>query len=88
MERVFKESRNFRQAEEWDILQHISMTPEQRQEASEQLRNRVYGNDAPDVREAHFIGLDQLITNKKAIKRPKDPEDLRYLKKAKVNNPS
>jgi hypothetical protein len=52
MERVFKESKNFRQAEEWDILQHISMTPEQRQEASEQLRHRVYGNDAPDVREA------------------------------------
>jgi len=52
MKRVFKESKNFRQAAEWDILQHISMTPEERQEASEQLRNRVYGNDAPDVREA------------------------------------
>jgi hypothetical protein len=52
MERVFKESKNFRQAEEWDILQHISMTPEQRQEASEQLRDRVYGNHSPDVREA------------------------------------
>jgi predicted nucleotidyltransferase len=36
----------------------------------------------------HFIGLDQLITNKEAIKRPKDLEDLRYLKKAKEDNPS
>ena len=36
----------------------------------------------------HFIGLDQLITNKEAIKRPKDLEDLKYLKKAKVKNPS
>jgi hypothetical protein len=71
MERVFKESKNFRQAEEWDILQHISMTPEQRQEASEQLRDRVYGNHAPDVRESYLLGLDKLITNKETIKRPK-----------------
>jgi hypothetical protein len=70
MERVFKESKNFTQAEEWDILQHIRMTPEQRQEASKQLRDRVYGNHAPDVREAHHLGLDKLITNKETIKRP------------------
>jgi hypothetical protein len=53
MERVFQRSKDFRQAEEWDILQHIRMTPEQRQEASEQLRERVYGKHAPDVRKAH-----------------------------------
>jgi hypothetical protein len=64
------------------------MTPEQRQEAAEQLRDRVYGKDAPDVKKAHLIGLDQLITNKEAIKRPKDLEDLKYLKKAKEDNPS
>ena len=52
MERVFQRSRNFKQAEEWDILQHVRMTPEQRQEAAEQLRDRVYGKDAPDVRKA------------------------------------
>jgi len=52
MERVFQRSKNFKQAEEWDILQHIRMTPEQRQEASEQLRDRVYGKHAPDVRKA------------------------------------
>jgi hypothetical protein len=79
----FRESKNFRQAEEWDILQHTSMTPEQKQEASEQLRHRVYGTHTPDVREAQHLGLDQLIINKEAIKRPKDLEDLRYLKKAK-----
>ena len=64
------------------------MTPEQRHQASEQLRDRVYGNHAPDVREAHPIGLDQLITNKEAIKRPKDLEDLKYLKRAKGDNTS
>jgi hypothetical protein len=29
-----------------------------------------------------FIGLDELIKNKEAISRPKDLDDLRYLKKA------
>ena len=52
MERVFQRSKNFRQAEEWDILQHVRLTSEQRQEAAEQLRDRVYGKDAPDVRKA------------------------------------
>jgi predicted nucleotidyltransferase len=36
----------------------------------------------------YFIGLDQLIANKEAIGRPKDLEDLKYLKKAKEKNPS
>jgi hypothetical protein len=52
MERVLQKSRNFKQAEEWDILQHVRMTPEQRQEAAAQLRERVYGKNVPDVREA------------------------------------
>jgi hypothetical protein len=34
------------------------------------------------------LGSDQLIANKEAIGRPKDLEDLKYLKKAKENNPS
>ena len=29
----------------------------------------------------HFIGLEQLIKNKEALERPKDIEDLKYLKK-------
>ena len=31
----------------------------------------------------YFIGLDQLIRNKEALDRPKDLEDLKYLKRAK-----
>jgi len=31
----------------------------------------------------NFIGLDELIRNKETIKRPKDLEDLKYLKKAR-----
>jgi hypothetical protein len=52
MERVLQRSKSFKEAEEWDILQHVHLTPAQRQKAAEQLRNRVYGKDAPDVREA------------------------------------
>jgi hypothetical protein len=69
MERVFQRSRNFKQAEEWDILQHVRMTPEHRQKVAEQLRNRVYGKIAPDVRKAHLMGLDQL---KSAVKNRKN----------------
>jgi predicted nucleotidyltransferase len=32
----------------------------------------------------YFIGLDDLIANKRAIDRPKDKEDLKYLLKAKT----
>jgi hypothetical protein len=53
MKRIFKKSKNYREAEEWDILQHTRMTPEERQEAAAELRRRVYGAERPDVREAH-----------------------------------
>ena len=52
MERVLQKSRSFKQAEEWDILQHVCMTPEQRQKAADQLREKVYGKNAADVRKA------------------------------------
>ena len=51
MERVFRKSRNFKESEEWDILQHIGMTSEERQKVAAELRKRVYGEDVPDVRE-------------------------------------
>ncbi|MBN2124138.1 MAG: hypothetical protein JW821_07580 [Deltaproteobacteria bacterium] len=50
MERILTKSRSFKEAEKADILQHVRMTPEQRQEAAAALRERVYGKDAPDVR--------------------------------------
>jgi hypothetical protein len=52
MIRVCHRSKSFQEAEEWDILQHIRMTPEERQEAADEIRRRVYGIDSPDVREA------------------------------------
>ena len=51
MEAVVNKARDFQEAEAWDIHQHVSMTPEERQEAARQLRDRVYGKDCPDVRD-------------------------------------
>ena len=52
MESVFNKSKTFEEAEEWDILQQVEMTPEERQKAAAELRLRFYGDDAPDVKEA------------------------------------
>ena len=52
MERIINKSKSFKEAEQWDILQHIRMRPEERQAAAARLRERVYGTDLPDVREA------------------------------------
>ena len=53
MKRIFHKAKDFREAEEWDILQEVRMTPDERQEAAKELVKRVYGTDAPDVREGH-----------------------------------
>lgn len=49
--RVFHKSKSFAEAEEWDILQNIRMTYEQRQKSAYELRKRVYGIEVADVRE-------------------------------------
>ena len=50
MKRIVKKSNDFNDAEEWDILQHIKMSPEERQKAALELRMRAYGKNAPDVK--------------------------------------
>lgn len=50
--RVANVSHGFRQAREWEILQELSMTPAQRQRAARAMKERYYGKNAPDVREA------------------------------------
>jgi len=50
-QRVFKKSQNFQEAEEWDIQQHIRMSPAERQEIARILRQRIYGNKVSDIRE-------------------------------------
>jgi len=49
---VIHVAHGFDQAREWEILQEITMTPAQRQRAAKALKERFYGKNMPDVREA------------------------------------
>lgn len=51
MDRVANKARSFEAAAEWDIQQHIRLSPRERQAIARQLRQRVYGRKAKDVRE-------------------------------------
>jgi hypothetical protein len=51
--RSVHKSTSFLAAKRWDILQQISLTPEQRQLAAKELKERVFGKHAPDVRASH-----------------------------------
>ncbi len=51
-------------AREWEILQELAMTHEERQEIARELKRRVYGPNPPDIREAE---------------RAKDLDDLEFL---------
>ncbi len=53
MEPIVKKSRSFRQAERWDILQNLSLSPEKRIQIAHALRKRAYPANAKDVREWH-----------------------------------
>lgn len=44
------------EAAEWDIEQHVSMTPEERQRAARTLKERAYPGVRKDVRECHRPG--------------------------------
>ena len=50
MERIFNKAKNNKQAAQWDILQQIRMSPEERMKVAKELKNRYYGNNPPDVR--------------------------------------
>jgi hypothetical protein len=52
MKRIYHKAKNFKEAEEWDINQYLSMTPEERQGVAKALRKRVYGRKTADVRES------------------------------------
>ena len=69
MKRILNRAKNKSEAEKWDIMQQLKMTPEERIAISRELRRRFYGKNVPDVRESkkfniHYIGLDSLIKNK------------------------
>lgn len=52
MERICNKSKNYKEAEEWDIEQQLNMTSEERQAAAKELRERVYGPNPKDVKDS------------------------------------
>ena len=56
MERIVHKTKNFKDAEKYNINQNISMSPEQRQAAAKKIKERVYGKSNPDIREYHKLG--------------------------------
>lgn len=44
---------SYKEADEYDIKQQISMTPEERQEIALELKRRCYGDDVADIRDVH-----------------------------------
>ena len=52
MKRVFNKAKNKQEVEQWDILQNISMTPDERFKVVMELKKKVYGKNNPDVRGA------------------------------------
>lgn len=52
MERIAYKSRSFEDAARHDRAQHRAMTPDERLAIAKELRERVWGKSAPDVREA------------------------------------
>jgi len=53
MERIYHKAKNHKEAEEWDILQSIRMSPEERQKIAKDLKIRFFGGRIVDLREAH-----------------------------------
>ena len=49
--RVVNKARSFAEADEWDVMQHIRMTPDERRRVAKELKRRFYGDDPPDVRD-------------------------------------
>jgi len=52
MDREVHKARSFAEAERHDREQQWRMTPDERLLAAAELRDRAYGKDCPDVREA------------------------------------
>jgi hypothetical protein len=52
MKRIAHLACDFREAEEWDIEQALSMTADQRRRVAKELRIRFYGSRPVDVRRA------------------------------------
>jgi hypothetical protein len=53
MERIVHKSQSFREAQRWDIKQHLAMTPRERIRVARELQRKVYSSKTKDVRACH-----------------------------------
>ena len=53
MEPIVQKSKNFQEAEKYDIQQHTKMSSIERQAAAKKLRERYFGKNVPDVRDSY-----------------------------------
>jgi hypothetical protein len=53
MERVVHKAKSFAEADEWEIRQHLAMTPRERMRAARIIKDRLFPGKNPDVREWH-----------------------------------
>ena len=53
MERIVFKAKNFKEAQAWDIHQHVQMTPQERMNIARLLKLKVFPPDAKDVRACH-----------------------------------
>jgi len=51
MKRIVNIAKNAAEAEKWDIIQQIKMTPQERMAAAKELQIRVYGERTIGLRE-------------------------------------
>ena len=57
MERIVNKVNTHALADAWDREQHQAMSSEERQRVAKTLRVRVYGADAPDVRDVGTVTI-------------------------------
>jgi len=68
-----------------DLLNNITNVTFQKAWPSRTTEKMVIGNSTVHI---HFIGLNDLIRNKESLGRPRDLEDLKYLKRMKEKSNS
>ncbi len=52
MQRIGHKARGFDEAHQWELEQYRHMSPDERRRVAKQLRDRVWGTNCPDVRDA------------------------------------
>jgi len=53
MKRVVNIAKNFKEAEEWDIIQQINMTQRERQRIAKELKKKAFGKKVKNIRKLY-----------------------------------